>query len=158
MIEFIFNGINLIARIGVVIYIVRKYVVRAVSDAIFYQQESIKILENKYQDIKAKSHEIEKNIHDQEQLYFDLQKKFITWQNCINSEQEKFEKDCFEREKIAKLLFEKKQKNLERKTIFQKELPAVLDQVQHDIQIELQKDQKLGKDYIQNIMTHLSQE
>jgi hypothetical protein len=158
MVDTIFNFINFAARIGLVIYIIRKYVVRLVSNAITYEQESFKLLESKYQDIKIHSHQIEKNIEEQEQLYFDLQKKFVIWKSSIEQQQAQYEKKCSEREKIARLLFEKKQENIQRKFLLQQELPNVLAQVQNDIQVQINKDQQLGKNYIQNIMTHLSKE
>ncbi len=158
MIDSVFNFINFAVRIGLVIFIIRKYVVRSVSSAILYEKESMKLLESKYQDIKAHSQQIEKNIQDQEQIYFELQKKFMAWKNLIDQEQIQFEKKCLEREKIAHALFEKKRKNIQRKFILKQELPIVLEQLQNDIRSEIHKDQQLGKRYIQNIMTHLSEE
>jgi len=158
MIDSIFNFINFAVRIGLVIYIIKKYVVRSVSNAIVYEQESIKLLESKYQDIKTHSQQIEKNIQDQEQLYFDLQKKFAIWKSTIEQEQVEFEKKCVEREEIAQALFEKKRRNIQRKFILKHELPLLLDQVKNDIKVDIKKDQQLGKKYIQNIMTHLSEE
>lgn len=158
MVDFIFNFINFAARIGLVVYVVRKYLVRSISNAISYQQESIKLLEDKYQDIKLQSQQIEKNIHSQEQLYFDLQKKFSIWKNVIDQEQVQFEKTCLEREATTRALFERKRKNIEQKSLLKQELPIVLAQLQKDIQLQIAKDQQLGKDYMQNILTHVSKE
>jgi hypothetical protein len=156
MVDAIFNVINFVARIGIVIYIVRKYVVRLVRNSITYEQESIKLLEEKYQDIKNTSHQIEKNIQEQEQLYFDLQKKFGMWKSSIDQEQIEFEKACINYEKTAQILFEKKQKNIQRKFVFQQELPVLLVQLEDDIKKEIKQNPQLGKNYIQNIMANLS--
>ena len=157
-VDTIFNFINVAARIGIVIYLIRKYAIRFVSNSIAYEQESINLLEYKYRDIKEHSQKIEKNIQEQEQLYLDLQKKFMLWKQTIEEEQLEFAKVCLEHEKTAQVLFEKKQKNLERKFILQQELPIVLVQLQNDIQKQIKQEPQLGKNYIQNIMTSLSKE
>lgn len=158
MVDTIFNCINLAARIGIVVYLIRKYMVRFVANSISYELESAKLLDNKCKNIKEHSKKVEKKIQDQEKLYLDLQKKFATWKQSIDQQELDFQSDCLRREKIAKMLFEQKQKNIERKIILQHELPVLLGQLQDDIQAQVKQDQELNKKYIQNIMLNISEE
>ena len=103
-----FNCINFSARIGIVIYLLQKYIVPKIKGSIIYEKESLRILEQQYDEFKNQYDGIDKQIKSQEQLYFDLQNKFEIWQAALVQEQQKYDHMCKHYEQKLAYQFEKK--------------------------------------------------
>ena len=152
LIDTIFNGINFAARVGVVIYLIKKYIAPKVRSSIIYEQESLKIVERQYGDFKDQSNEIDKQIKNQEELYFDLQNKFELWQASLVQEQKKYDSFCKDYEQKLAYQFEKKQQHAHRKTLIQQEFPVLFKKIEQELQQKIEKDPELGKKYIKNLL------
>ncbi|MBI2344613.1 hypothetical protein HYV10_00885 [Candidatus Dependentiae bacterium] len=154
LIDTIFNCMNLAARIGVVVYLIKKYIVPKISSSIIYQKESLKILEQQHRELKGQVTDIEKQIKDQEQLYFDLQAKFVLWQVALEKEQQEYDRACKEYEQKLAYQLERKQQHTERRALIKNELPAILKKVKKDLQDLTKKDPRIGKRYMQNLLDY----
>ncbi len=152
LIDTIFNCINFAARVGVVIYVIKKYIAPKISSSIVYEQESLKILERQHDELKSQSNEVDKQLKDQEQLYFDLQSKFELWQASLAKEQEEYDRISKDYEQKLAYQFEKKQQYVHRKTLIEQEFPILLKKVEKDLQEKIKKNPELGKKYMTNIL------
>lgn len=152
LIDTIFNGINLAVRVGIVVYLIKKYIAPKISSSIVYEKESLKILEQQQRDLKNQSLEIERQIKEQETLYFDLQNKFVAWQSALAKEQQEYERFCKEYEQKLVYQLEKKQRYAERKVLIQNELPTLLEKTTKDLQNKIKQDPSIGKKYLQDLL------
>lgn len=152
LIDTIFNCINFAARVGIVIYLIKKYIAPKVTSSITYEKESLKILEQQHDELKNQSNEVDKQIKNQEQLYFDLQTKFELWQACLVKEQQEYDRACKDYEQKVAYQFEKKQQYAYRRMLIKEEFPILFEKVEKDLQEKIKKDPQLGKKYIQELL------
>jgi hypothetical protein len=152
LIDTIFNCINFAARVGIVIYLIKKYVTPKITSSIIYEKESIKILERQHDELRSQSNEVDKHIKDQEQLYFDLQSKFELWQASLVQEQQEYDRTCKDYEQKLAYQFEKKQQYAHRKMLIEQEFPVLFEKIEKDLQEKIKKDPQLGKKYIKDLL------
>lgn len=152
LIDTVFNCINLAARIGIVMYILKKYVVPKITSSIIYEKESLKILERQHDEFKDQSREVDKQLKDQEELYFDLQSKFELWQASLVQEQQEYDRICKNHEQKLAYQFEKKQQYAHRKMLIQEDFPNLLQKVEKDLQEKIKKNPQLGKKYMKDLL------
>lgn len=151
-VDTIFNCINFIARVSIVLYLIKKYIAPKIINAITYEQESIKIVERQHDDMKIQCDEVDKEIKAQEQWYFDLENKFQIWQASLVREQQEYDRHCKEYEQKLVYQFEKKQQYVKRQQLIQQEFPVLFKNIQKDIQEAIKKDPELGKKYLKNLL------
>jgi hypothetical protein len=152
LIDTIFNYINFAVRVGIVIYIIKKYVAPKIASSIIYEKESLKILERQHDELKSQSGEVDKQLKDQEQLYFDLQSKFEFWQASLLQEQEEYDRTCKDYEQKLAYQFEKKQQYAYRKMLIQEDFPILFKKVEIELQEKFKKDPQLGKKYMNDLL------
>ncbi len=154
-IDLIFNCLNVIVRVGLVVFLIQKYIVRHVLQALQYEKQDKAVLVDQASKLKEACNHLELNMKKQEQLYDDLQVKFLLWQKRVAdvAEHEKF-KNMAQQEKMQKQL-EKKQEYVHRRFLIEKELPGLLQESVQKLQEQFSKDKSLGKAYTTKVLRAL---
>jgi len=155
MVDFIFNILNLLVRVGLVIFLIRKYVVHRIRQSITHEKEVVNILDEQYGNLKDSCNAVESNLKTQEQLYHELQAKFALWDRAVAVELEQQKQKCVLQEKKMQAQIEKKQQYVQHRYIMEKELPGLLHDVRQTVRQEFQQDQTLGKSYITKVLRAL---
>jgi len=154
-IDLIFNCLNIVVRVGLVVFIIQKYVVKYISQALTYEQQDLAMLVQQEVTLKKACTDLEISMKKQQQLYDDLQLKFMLWQKQVNAvlEQEKAI-HMVQQEKMQQQL-EKKQKYVHRRFLIEKELPGLLQDTAQNLQAKFSKDKSLGKAYTTKVLRAL---
>lgn len=155
IIDIIFNGLNLLLRIGLVVFLVRKYMVHRILQSIRNEKEAINVLDEKYGEIKDSCNAIETSLKIQEQLYHDLQLKFGLWEQAVIVQKQQEEQKCAVQLKKIQEQIEKKHQYVQRRYIIEKELPGMLLETQQTLRQKFKQDQNLGKTYITKVLRAL---
>lgn len=155
MVDTIFNILNLLVRVGLVIFLIRKYVMHRIAQSIVNEKEALNMLEQQHGQIKESSSAVERNIKHQEQLYDDLRAKFVVWQESVSRTLRQDQQKCLVQQKKMQLQIEKKQQYVQRRHIIEQELPELLAQTVFTLRQEFEQDKTLGKTYITKVLRAL---
>jgi len=154
-IDLIFNCLNVVVRVGLVVFLIKKYIARHILQALVYEKQDKAALVDQASKLKDACNHLELNMKKQEQLYDELQVKFMLWQKRVADvvEHEKF-KNMAQQEKMQKQL-EKKQEYVHRRFLIEKELPGLLLESTQKLQEKFSKDKSLGKAYTTKVLRAL---
>lgn len=155
MIDLIFNGLNLLLRFGLAVFLVRKYMVRRIAQSIVNEKEAIHLLDDQYTQIKDSCGALENNMKSQELLYVELQDKFAVWQRMVTARQQQELQKCAIQQKKLQEQAEKKQQYVQHRYVIEKELPGLVYETQRNLCQKFKQDQNLGKSYITKVLRAL---
>lgn len=155
-VDAIFNWLNFIARIGIVIFLIRRYVVARVQKSILLERQDLQQLEKQHEQYGQACSVIEKNMKDQERVFEDLQKKFQIWQQQIALQHAMYQQHCAEHQHKLKQQCEKKQYLVQRRKILEAELPIFLSQCRVNLQEKFKKDTDRAVAYSDKIIEQIS--
>lgn len=129
--------------------------INRIAQSIVNEKESKNILKEQHALLKESCGIVERSMKNQEQLYHDLQAKFIMWENLMAATLKYEQQKCEVQQKKMQLQIEKKQQYLQRRHVIEKELPSLLMETKQALYQKFQQDQNLGKSYITKVLRAL---
>lgn len=157
LIDEIFNVLNLIARIVIAVFIVRRFVVGKVKTEIEIEKQQVHLLEQQHVQIKSNCSQIAQKMKDEEKKFEELQRKFDTWNQEIARQTQHHMMMCQEREKNIERAHVLKQQYLQKKQLTRQEVPAILEQTTKILSKKFESDKDLGKKYRTNVIELLQE-
>lgn len=150
-IDFVFNCCNLLVRIGLVIFIVHKYVIKKIQVALSYEKTARLLLVEQEAKLKQDCNNLENALHSQEMLYQELQNKFALWQQAVNKNNTDQQERFIQQQAFMQQQLEKKRMYVHRQFLIENELPALLKDSTQQLIVQF-KDVKQGKAYITKVL------
>lgn len=129
--------------------------VHRIAQSIINEKESINVLEQQHVLLKESCGAVERSMKTQEQLYHELQAKFVLWENSVAVMLEQEQQKCVVQQKKMQLQIEKKQQYVQRRYVIEKELPGLLVETEQALRQKFEQDQNLGKSYITKVLRAL---
>lgn len=154
----LFNVLNLMTRIGLIIFVIKKYVIPYLQRAMSLQQQDLEFLEKKHVGFKNDCKELEQNLFNQEIFYNDLHEKFGIWQNKIAQMDLISAQKCQELEKKAAEKYLLQQTFLEQQKIIQQQLPTILSESMTNLHEKFDNNQDLALQYRAKILSIISKD
>jgi hypothetical protein len=150
-----FNIINLAARAGLVIFLIRKYLVHRIRQSLVYEQQEISLLQQQQAHLREACGDLERNMKQQEQEYDRLQAKFVIWQQHVAKALEQERDYCVGQESKMQAHMEKKQQYIKHRFIIEHEFSGLLHESEKKLQLKFNQDKALGKAYITKVLRAL---
>lgn len=157
LIDEIFNVLNLIARIVIAVFIVRRFVVGKVKTEIEIEKQHIQLLEQQHVQIKNSCSQIAQTMKNEEKKFEELQRKFDIWNQEVARQAQHHSIMCQEREKLIERAHDLKQQYLLKKQLNRLEIPEILEQTKKTLSDKFQNDKELGKKYRTNVIELLQE-
>lgn len=154
-IDLIFNCLNIMVRIGLVIFLVQKYVVKYINSNLLYQQQDLAMLVQQQAKLKEACVDLENGMKNQQALYDDLQLKFLLWQKQVDADVEREKSIRAVYQEKMRQQFEKKQAYVHRRFLIETELPGLLQETTKQLQEKFGKDKNLSKAYTHKVLRAL---
>ena len=150
-----FNILNLVARIIIVIYLLKRFVIGQVTTSIALEKQDIQFLKQQYQQIYQACQKIEDQIAQDQKAFAVLQEKFKIWnqQEDLIAMQKKAA--CAVQQKNIEISNLKKIKYLQHRAFIEVEVPNLLQNVHEKLQQEFEQDKNLGKKYQTKVLQAL---
>ncbi|MCX5923717.1 MAG: hypothetical protein NTU89_04125 [Candidatus Dependentiae bacterium] len=151
----IFNLLNFAFRIGLVIYVIRYYVVGKIVQQIGQEKFEINSLRQQYTMWREKSADVVKRMKEEEQDFLTMQEKFIVWDRQITLAASKRKADCATRQSKINDSAHFKLQSFGRRNLMKAELPKIIMDTTQDLQKKFKEDSSLGHEYISKILDGL---
>jgi hypothetical protein len=151
----IFNVLNFGLRIGLVIYVIRRYVVGSIVQQIGQEKFEITSLRQQYTMWREKSADVVKKMKEEEQDFLMMQEKFTIWDRQITLAVSKRKADCLQRQSKIHKSANLKLQSFKRRKLMQAELPEIIMQTTKDLQKKFQDNSSLGHEYMSKIVDGL---
>jgi len=153
----IFKYLNLLMRIGLIVYLVKRYVARSIIQYIGQEKTAIDLLQQQSMQLRQECEQVEQTMRNEEKAFAAMQEKFAAWDKSIKSVQAEEQTVCKARQKTIDLLAKLKLESLERRYLMQEEVPALIEQATKNLQQALQEDKAQGKKYITKVLDALGE-
>ncbi len=154
-IDGIFKVLNLVMRVGLIVYVVKRYVVSQVIQKIGQEKFEITSLRQQYTMWREKSADISKKMEEEQQVFFAMQEKFAVWQQRIALRFSQKKAACQLRQKKIDDCIARKHQSIGRRQLVQRQLPEIIEQATQDLQKKFKEDKALGQKYISKVLDGL---
>ncbi|MFA5998605.1 MAG: hypothetical protein WC747_01130 [Candidatus Babeliales bacterium] len=153
----IFKFLNLLLRIGLVIYLVKRYAVGSIMKYIGQEKTAIDLLQQQRIQLRQECEQVEQTMKDEEKIFQAMQEKFAAWDKSVNAAAFQEQAMCKERQKKMNLLANRKLESIKRRHLMQEEIPALIEQATKDLQQAFQEDKARGQKYITKVLDALGE-
>lgn len=152
-----FNFINFAARVVVIVFLIRRYVAEAMVNFLLRRKIDVEQLLLRRDAIKYQCIDAENAIRKDEEFFILMQNKFKIW-NDRALELKLKQADVDEQQKKLMVLSNiRKNENIARRKLMQKEIPVIVDGVTEDLKAAFSSDVTLGKKYITSVLDGLGE-
>lgn len=151
----VFNVLNLMARIGIVIYLLKRFVIGTVAKSIVIEKENLQYLKQQEQQLLQECKTIEEQIAQDQKAFIVLQEKFKIWNQQEDRIALQEKAVCAQRQKNIETTTLKKIKYLQHRKCIEIEAPNILQKVHTALQQKFAQDQNLGKKYQTKVLQAL---
>lgn len=156
-INFFFDGINLAIVIALVGYIIKKYVIGHIQQALLAQKQHKALLEQQEQNWLLQYRSMSEAVQQQEDDYGKLHAKFVAWQQSVQTQIDQDREEYGQQLQKMQDLLKRKQQYLEHRYLIERELPEILEQSEHQLKMKFKNDKNLGKAYLSKIVQALDE-
>ena len=153
----IFKVLNLLMRIGLVVYVIKRYVINEIKLHITQEKKEIDLLQQQRTKLRQECENIEKTMKAEQTTFQTMQEKFTAWDSIVKAAALQEQAMCQERQKMMNLLSVRKLESVQRLHVIQTEIPAIISQTAHDLQQTFQGDTALGQKYITKVLDALAE-
>ena len=153
----LFKVLNLLMRIGLVVYIIKRYVIGQIVLYITQEKNEIDLLQQQRARLKQESESIEKTMKTDEIAFQVMQEKFVLWDNTVKATHAQEQMLCQERQKTMNILTRRKLESLQRRHLIQTEISGIISQTARDLEQTFQSDTALGQKYITKVLDALAE-
>lgn len=151
----LFKLLNFLARIGVVIFIVRRYFVSTIQKSIALEKSDLEVLQQKHGHLRESIASIEQQMKQDELVFAQLRSKFEIWNQQVEKHAQKELIECQQRQKKIEMSVHKKTETLQHRQLLQAEVPALLDDVAKSLVQQFAQDKTMHKKYQTNLLNAL---
>jgi hypothetical protein len=150
-----FNILNLLARIGIVIYLIKRFVIGSVAKSIVLEKQDLQFLKQQEEQFLQECKTIEARIAQDQKAFAVLQEKFNIWNKQEDHVALQEKALCAQRQKNIEITTLKKIKYLQHRKCVEIEVPHILQNVHTTLQKKFAQDQSLGKKYQTKVLQAL---
>ena len=154
-IDNLFNILNLIARIAIVIYLLKRFVIGAVGKSIVLEKQDLEFLKQQELQLLQECKTVEEQIAYHQKTLEILQQKFKIWNQQADQVALQEKAVCADRQKNIEMTALKKIKYLQHRKSIEIEVPHILQNVHENLQQKFEQDQSLGKKYQTKVLQAL---
>lgn len=151
----IFNVLNFVLRIGLIVYVVRRYVVGKIVQQIGQEKFEITSLRQQYTMWREKFAEVVQKMKEEEQDFLTMQEKFIIWDRQVTLVTSQRKVSCTQRQGKIEHSTSLKLQSFGRRKLMKAELPKIITHTTQDLQKKFKEDSALGHEYISKILDGL---
>jgi hypothetical protein len=156
-VDFVFSWINLLVRIGVVVYVVKKYLINRIVAGIRQEQHELKYLKEQHVALQGICKKIEQQIQEDELAYESMQKKFAIWNEVVKNQADRELLICQTRQEQIKKHAILKSAFTKRRNFMQTQVPVLLQETMQLLQNQFKKDAASGKTYQTKVLKALEE-
>ena len=150
-----FNMINLAARVGIFIYLVKKYVIKSVTQSMIHEKQDLQYLQQQHAQVQESCKNIESQMKHDQKIFSVLQSKFKSWNQQQDLKKAEEVEKSLKQQKNIEIANLKKIKYLQRQKCIEIEVPDLLDQVEKKLQNHFYGDINLSKKYQTKVLDAL---
>lgn len=154
-IDSVFNIINFLSRIAVVIYLVHRFVINKVKISMHVEEQALVSLKKQQVELKKTCVDLEESMVQDQHSFDQLQQKFTIWQKQIEQQQAEEIAACQIRQQKIKQLLEQRAEYLQHRQMLHEQLPLIIDQVRSELQQEFANNSKLVQEYQNKVLQAL---
>lgn len=143
----IFEIINFLIRIGIVVYIVKRYVAVSILSAIKQEKQALKLLQERKESLQSACAKVEDNSKKEQQRLHELEEKFKLWSHAVAVVQVEQEVWCQAQHKKIEQHVEQKTKFLQQQKIIKNQMPEILNAASVSLIKKFKDDASLAKAY-----------
>lgn len=148
----LFNILNLAARVGLVVYLMRRYGVGKIQLAIVHEKTDLEMMQQQHTKLRESSAQVAEQIKQDEQSFVQLQSKFETWNQQVAKTEQQQQFEHQQRQQRIESLLEKKMEYLQRRQLIEVEVAQLLQQAEKRLQQQFANSADLGKKYRTKLM------
>jgi hypothetical protein len=146
-IDMLFNIINFVVRVGLVLYLIYRFIVPKISLSMSIQAHNVIVLEKEQSTLKNDAVQIKENIDQDRQYQQQLQKKFDQWHAAIQVLQEQENQECKMRQRNIEKLLDRRMHHVQNQKYISEQMPVVLLQVRKELEQDFAKNSELAQQY-----------
>jgi hypothetical protein len=146
-IDFCFNVLNLMLRIGIAAFLIKRYVVGSMQKLMMQEKQDLLELNEEHAQRYEACNKISKQMEQDEAAFARLRSKFKTWHEQVAEQELQEKNECLQRQKKVEALTLQKIKYLQNRRLIEKQVPDLLHNVMQTLQKNFQEDKLLGKRY-----------
>lgn len=146
-IDFLFNVLNLIARIALAAFLIRRYVVKSVKLSILHEKNDLDVLHQEQISLQQACLAVDEQIKQDEQTFNHLKSKFGLWNQQVEQKLQQENIQADKRKQRIEFLLEKKIEHLQRRHIIEVEIAQLLEQTSASLQQQFIKSPALAQQY-----------
>ncbi|MBP6892401.1 hypothetical protein KBB68_02360 [Candidatus Babeliales bacterium] len=150
-----FNVLNLIAHIGIVIFLLKRFVIGNLAKLIVLEKQDLVYFKKQEQEYLQKCKMIEEQIAQNQKTFETLQQKFKIWNQQADQFTLQEKAVCLQRQKNIEMSTLKKIKYLQHRKFIDIEVPHILQNVHKALQQKFEQDQSFGKKYQTKVLQAL---
>lgn len=146
-VDFVFNFLNLAVRIGLVVFVIKRYVIANIAQSIFQEKEDLFYLKKQHKELEQSCDIILSQIQHDEKAFAALRLKFERWHQQVDSQETQEKIVCTQRQQKIEQAIVQKMKYVHHRKLIETQVPNVLANVTQTLQKKFQEDKNLGKKY-----------
>ncbi len=154
-VDHVFNLINLLVRLGLIIYIVKKYIIGSITTSIYLEKQDLINLQNRQNLLVDKQRKVLLQIKQDQQIFDTLHAKFQIWDEKVQKKLIKDQQTCQARQDAIFKAGSARAEYLQKQTLIQHQVPELLNQVTQHLQDQFAKDPLLSKKFNQKLLQTL---
>lgn len=154
-IDALFMILNLAVRVGLVWYLMKKYVMRSIQNLMSIEKQDLSELKQKQKELRVACSQLEQQIKQETEMFATLQEKFTIWNKRVKNDAIQEQVECQNRQKKIEMATVCKMHYLQKRCLVKVEIPLVLDHVLQQVEKEFKDDLALGKQYQNQLLAYL---
>lgn len=148
----LFNVLNLLARIGLVVYLVRRYGISKIQAAMIHEKTDLQLKQQQHAQLQQACVTVNQQIAQDQQLFETMKSKFATWNQQVEKNAQQQQQEHAKRQQHIQQLLEKKIEYVQRRHVIEVEVAQLLAQVQNSLEQQFSNSADLGKKYQKKLL------
>lgn len=146
-VDLCFNILNLAVRVGLVAFLIKRYIVGRVQKLIFQEKQDLLDLKDQHAQLRESCNKISKQMQQDEVAFALLRAKFEIWHQKVKQQELQEKNACILRQQKIEILALQKIKHLQQRRFVAMQVPNLLCNVAQKLQKEFMNNKIFGKQY-----------
>ncbi len=150
-----FNFLNLIVRLAISVYLVKRYVISGIAKSIIREKDDLQYLKEQEEQLQQTCQQIQEQIKHDQKIFMTLESKFKIWNQSEDQKNLQKKAECAQQQKNIEIASLKKINYLNYRKSIEIEVPMLLEDVEKKLAVEFEQDANLGKKYQSKVLQAL---